>query len=152
MQKKGSCLVRKKDTTELTPDGIEKRSVHEDDTVVMVKDGVATTVKRYTVGTRRAEYVKHREMVENADLNQLYNTTDGRDEYIVPDGEGESFATTAEAFPAYFIFTETILNQQNTPAHKVDYFVSCPCNPYDFGPSKHFEEFTSQGMTEYWNR
>jgi hypothetical protein len=162
VEKQSACLVRKSVASihNARRHGLEaiKSSffqVNDTDAVVQLhgfgykkaleaRDKVASNF-RYNILERREELAQWRKEPEAApqsnELDELASTI-GEEDYVDPEG----------SFPEKYIFTDYISELSNRPAHKVDYFVSCPCSKDDFQAEEFFATTGSQGMAEYYNR
>eukprot|EP00437_Effrenium_voratum_P012950 CAMPEP_0181443088 /NCGR_PEP_ID=MMETSP1110-20121109/24373_1 /TAXON_ID=174948 /ORGANISM="Symbiodinium sp., Strain CCMP421" /LENGTH=803 /DNA_ID=CAMNT_0023567053 /DNA_START=41 /DNA_END=2452 /DNA_ORIENTATION=- len=171
--KKGLCMVRKnptsmraaiRDSRHLSE--AERKAaaakaffhVSKDDQVVMLEslDELNNRIEgnsgkpvvsdyRYTIEERQEEKLKFEENATGEVLEEDFR--------ILADALGATkYTDSLKDFPQKFVFTDQIRQDQNRPAHRVDYIVSCPCSPGDFSLLNYFQEVGSQGMSEYYNR
>lgn len=63
----------------------------------------------------------------------------------------EQYVDKTFDWPKKYIFTHEEPERDNRPAHKVDYFMSCPCTANDFAPTDHFEQYGGISMGDYYS-
>lgn len=146
----GVCMVRKQSADKAAPNFL---NVQDTDVVTRIEvpnnffgltDVSISGVSRHDVARRKQEKRRYDDSGETSpdDAVDPYGTSESADH-----NDGSS------SFAPRYIFTTDIAaeSDSNVPAHKVDYFMSCPCSRTNFAPHAHFTIFGSQGMAEYYN-